>query len=61
MWARLFCPHAYLCKLEGMEEYNSVIKIHPGVGLVRLILLLLKLPVGEFRVCSYVGAFCGDH
>lgn len=61
MWVRLFCPHAYLCKLEGIEEYNSMIKIHTGVGLVRLILLLLNLPARQFRVCSYVRAFCRDH
>lgn len=36
MWAKLDCPHAYLCKTEGREEYDFMIKIHTGVGLVEL-------------------------
>lgn len=30
MWARLDYPHAYLWKVEVIEEYHFMIKIHTG-------------------------------
>lgn len=40
MWARLDYPHAYLCKVEGIEEYNFMIKIHTGVRVGKVFLKL---------------------
>lgn len=62
MWAKLDCPHAYLCKTEGREEYDVMIESHTGVGLVGLFSFDNSKPLcGKFWISFYILAFCRDH